>query len=305
MTPAVLIIANPTAGYRPPPWRDAVTRVLSELGPVDFVAPVSPVATTEVARSAEERGVPLIIAAGGDGTMHRVVNGLSSTSSHFGLLPVGTANDLSRHLGQPRSAVTAARAMLSGVFQDIDAIRINKDRVMTVGGVGVIAEAAIYGDYLKRRRPWMGALAYSGAALRVIAARGHDPIAGSFVANQATFGRYLRLPCESDNADGVCEVVTFAGGDRLRLVRGLASLFLGSSMPKNLAACITVSRTTLTFDREVPAFGDGENLSRAREFHISVERAAVRVRCARAAASEGTLAVQPGSVKMMAISSER
>ncbi len=303
MSAAVLIIANPSAGYRRPAWRTPVTEVLSSLGPVEFVTPGSAAETTAAARDAEQRGVPLIVAAGGDGTVHRVVNGLSSTSSHLGVLPVGTANDLSMFLGQSRSPVEVARAMLSGVFQDIDAIRINRVRVMTVGGFAVVAEAALEGDRLKRRWPWMGALAYTAAAVHVIAARGGDPVAGSLVANQATFGRHLRLPCDSVNNDGVCEVATFAGGRRWRLVRALMAMSFRVPMPTDAVACTTVSRTTLMFDNEVAAFGDGEDLGRGREFQIWVEASAVRVRCARAAASEGMLAVQAASVNVMAISS--
>ena len=133
MKPAVLIISNPTAGYHQPAWREPVTRILSSLGPVEFIAPDSPEATTAAARDAEARGIPLIVVAGGDGTVHRVVNGLSSVETHVGLLPLGTANDLAAHLRHPRAPEEAARAMLSGVFLDIDAIRINRARVITVG----------------------------------------------------------------------------------------------------------------------------------------------------------------------------
>lgn len=300
---SVLIIRNPQAGYHQPNWYEPVMRVLEPLGPVSCVVPASPEGTTEAARDAEARGVRLIVVAGGDGTVHRVVNGLTSVDTHVGLLPLGTANDLAEHLGVPRSPIAAARAMLSGVTIDIDAIRINRSRVLTVGGFAVVAEAALLADAMKRRRPWLGTMVYKLAAARVIAARGDDPVAGSFIANQATLGGHMRLPCASASDDGVCEVVTLAGGSRVRLARTLLAMTLGVPLPKDALRWISVARTTIEFDRDVPVFGDGEDLGVGRVFQISVESAAVRVRVARAAASEGTFAVQTGKVNVMAISS--
>lgn len=300
---SVLIIHNPSAGYHQPRWREPVTRVLEALGPVEYVMPSSAEGTTAAARDAEARGVDLIVAAGGDGTVHRVVNGLTSVNSHVGLLPVGTANDLARQLGVPHSPVDAAHAMLSGVFVDIDAICINRTRVLTVGGCAVIADAALLADRLKARWPWLGRSAYKLAAAHTILMRGGDPVIGSFVANQSCLGGSIHLPCESANDDGVCEVVTLHAGGRLRLARTFLAMTLGVPFAQGAVSSTSLYRTTLTFDREVAWFGDGEDLGVGRERQVVVEPRAVRVRIARAMASEGTLAVQTSSVKLMTISS--
>ena len=46
-----------------------------------------------LAREAAQEGVPLVVAVGGDGTLHETVNGLHGTDSVLGLLPFGTGND--------------------------------------------------------------------------------------------------------------------------------------------------------------------------------------------------------------------
>ncbi len=303
MSAAVLIISNPAAGVRQPAWREPVTRILSALGPVEFVQPGSPDATTAAARDAEARGVSLVVAAGGDGTVHRVVNGLSSVETHVGLLPLGVVNDLAAHLQQSRSPVEAAQAMLSGAFLDIDVIRINRVRVVTIAGFAVVANAVTLGDRWRRRCPWLGRSAYTLAAAATIVRHGGDPVGGSIVVNQPTFGGHLRLPFESRNNDGVCEVVTLHGGGRVRLARAWLAMATAAPAPTSALSWVSLSRTTLEFDRDVPVVGDGEDLGRGRDFQISVEHAAVRIRCARAAAGEALPALDPERVSALAISS--
>lgn len=280
--PAVLIIANPTAGYHQPAWREPVTRVLSQLGAVEFVTPSSALETTAVARDGADRGIPLIVAAGGDGTVHRVVNGVHGRQSQIGILPVGTGNDLAGHLAISSDPIEAARQMLSGAVADIDVIRINGRRVFTSGVFCAIAESAYLANRMKTRMPWLGSLSYRIAAAQVIALRGGDELAGVFVANLARLGGNLRLPSGSVPTDGVCEVAYLKGGSRIRLAQTLLALSAGRPLPDGALVWERVTNTTLTFDRDVMAYGDGEDLVTGRHFAVTMEPAAIRVRVAQA-----------------------
>lgn len=281
-TPAVLIIANPTAGYHQPAWREPVTAVLRQLGPVEFVTPGSALDTTAVARAGAARGIKLIVAAGGDGTVHRVVNGLSGHDTHIGILPVGTGNDLAGHLEIAADPVEAARQMVSGASTDIDVICINGRRVFTSGVFCAIAESAYLANRMKSRMPWLGSLSYRIAAAQVIALRGGDELAGVFVANLARLGGNLRLPSGSVPTDGICEVATLKGGSRVRLAQTLLALSAGRPLPPGALVWERVTSTTLNFDRDVMAYGDGEDLGADREFAIEMEPAAIRVRVKQA-----------------------
>jgi diacylglycerol kinase family enzyme len=61
----------------------------------------------------------LILAAGGDGTYHEVINGMRGSSVPLGILPMGTGNSLIRELGLPTNPVRAATAIRGGGVRPI------------------------------------------------------------------------------------------------------------------------------------------------------------------------------------------
>ena len=73
-----------------------------------------------LARAAAQRGVRLVVAVGGDGTLHEVANGVLGTGATVGLIPFGTGNDFARALGLYGSLETACTALTAGVVRHID-----------------------------------------------------------------------------------------------------------------------------------------------------------------------------------------
>ncbi|MGB1254085.1 MAG: diacylglycerol/lipid kinase family protein, partial [Candidatus Promineifilaceae bacterium] len=87
---------------------------------------------TELAASAVEAGFDTVMAAGGDGTIHEVVNGLigqsgSAATTPLGILPIGTGNDLSDMLNLSRDVEQAVQTIVSGRSRQIDIGRVTID----------------------------------------------------------------------------------------------------------------------------------------------------------------------------------
>lgn len=79
-----------------------VTAFLARSGwAVDRLEVSKPLEATERARDAARRGVKVVIAAGGDGTVHEVANGLVGTDTALGVLPAGTTNVWALQMGIP------------------------------------------------------------------------------------------------------------------------------------------------------------------------------------------------------------
>jgi len=125
----------------------------------------------ELARQALEKGIDLVVAAGGDGTLNEVVNGLSMDfgRARLGLLPLGTGNDFARTINVPADPKGAMEILLEGRSRRIDVVQATvggKSRwflnVSAGGFGGLVSEKA--GEAKER---W-GPLAYMRAAVDVL-----------------------------------------------------------------------------------------------------------------------------------------
>jgi len=66
---------------------------------------------TELAREFVEKGFPIVVAVGGDGTVNEVGRSLIHTSSSLGIIPIGSGNGLARHLGIPMNTKKAIKQL--------------------------------------------------------------------------------------------------------------------------------------------------------------------------------------------------
>src|SRR5436305_1820734 len=79
-----------------------------------------PGSAIKIAARCASDGVEIIAAAGGDGTLSEVLNGVIGTGAVLGLLPIGTGNDFSRTVGLYGSLPRAVDTLFAGVSRRID-----------------------------------------------------------------------------------------------------------------------------------------------------------------------------------------
>lgn len=97
---------------------------------------------TAAAAEAADRGFDIVIAAGGDGTLYEVVNGLAPKPRRpkLGILPLGTTNDFARALGIPRYWEYACDLIVHGYSRRIDVGMANDRCFINIGGGGSLTE---------------------------------------------------------------------------------------------------------------------------------------------------------------------
>jgi YegS/Rv2252/BmrU family lipid kinase len=117
------------------------------------------VSCSDAVREAVGRGYDLVIAAGGDGTVSAVANGLVGTDTPLAILALGTANVLARELGIPLDLDAACRlAADPHASRNIDAMRVGANCYLTQLGVGL--DAIMIRDTDREAKRRFGRIAY-------------------------------------------------------------------------------------------------------------------------------------------------
>ncbi len=115
---------------------------------------------TRAASEAVVSGFDLIIAAGGDGTLSEVINGMADHAVRppLGMLPFGTTNDLARALGIPRQWEQAAALIIGQQTRAIDIGKINDRYFINIAGGGSLTELTY--EVPSKMKTMLGQLAY-------------------------------------------------------------------------------------------------------------------------------------------------
>lgn len=277
----VCVLFNPKAGSagQLDAIREAVDRTL---GPdVLFIELGSKHVLERFARDDARMGFDLIIVAGGDGTVHAVVNGLEP---HFpavplAVLPLGTGNDFCRTLAVPLDPVAAVGVLRGGHARPIDVARVE-------GGLSGFMVNAATGGFSGRvatevtsdlKASW-GPLAYVrgavGPAVELPRYRvtlrldGGPPEAfdalNVVIANGRTAaGGFLVAPTASPE-DGKLDVVIVRAGDAFDLSVIAARLMHGDYLTDENVVHRLAASVELESDPPMPFSVDGEPAAAAK-----------------------------------------
>src|SRR5438046_4782092 len=149
--PLALLVVNPAARGVSATREDAIVGALSRGFAVELAETKRPGHATELAASAVEDGLGLVVVLGGDGTANEVANGLAGTGTAMAMLPGGQANILARALGLGRDPVTAARTLATRAGNEPEPIPLGRiDDRWFVSNCGVGFDAAIVREVERR-----------------------------------------------------------------------------------------------------------------------------------------------------------
>ena len=229
-----------------------------------------------MARQAAQAGAPLIVAVGGDGTLHEVVNGVLGSSSAVGLIPYGTGNDFARSLGLYGSLETACRTLTDGVVKRVDVGVIEgkgtegERHFLVLSGTGFDARTA---QTVNRGiRGLSGPLAYVWGAILTL--RDFQPFAltltldhepprktkAMFVsfANVETTGGGMKIAPGAHLDDGFLDVCLVAEVSKLTLLYQLSQVFSGRHLLHPAVSLLRAQTLTVDAAPPQPLLIDGE-----------------------------------------------
>ena len=175
-----------------------------------------------LAARAVSDGYRVIVAAGGDGTINEVVNGIGTSGSALGVLPLGTVNVFAQELGIPRQLEAAWALIQHGRPRTIDLARAESHGAVRyfiqLAGVGFDARAVRTASWELKKK--IGPLSYVWAGLKTlsvpharieVSANGNGSAAGVavLIGNGRYYGGRFTLFPKARMDDGLLDVCVF------------------------------------------------------------------------------------------------
>ena len=230
---------------------------------------------TRFAREAGESGVDLLIAAGGDGTMNEVVNGVAQTDwrGPVALIPLGTANDFALGLGVPEEVPTAFDVAVEGSDREVDLVRVNDRYFVNVSTGGVAAQAT--GETPSDTKQLLGPLAYLVTGVQKLPeleptpARFTTPDGEVYdgdvmmyaVGNGRRTGAGSLVTPEAELADGELDVMIVPGMTRMEFMALAPRIRSGTHVDHPDVTYFRTDRLTVECGGDLAVNADGESVS--------------------------------------------
>lgn len=174
-----------------------------------------------------------IVAAGGDGTINQVINGIGDSKIPLGIIPLGTGNVLAHDLGIPSNNVERAMEIINaGRIKEVDLGMVDGHRFILMAGMGL--DAHVVDSVSTTIKDLFGTMAYMPAALeqvikytptrvRLIFENGSEYATEAYavvVANCGSYAYNFKISKEAVFDDGLLDVLVFESAplSKLKLV---------------------------------------------------------------------------------------
>src|SRR5437773_2302468 len=221
-----------------------------------------------LARSAVEEGFARVVAAGGDGTVNQVANGLAGSNTTLGLLPMGTVNVFAMELGLPLHNLQLCWDIVEGANKRlVDLPRANGKCFVQLAGVGLDAQVVKETSLAFKRS--FGPLSYLISATHIAARQPpklfieseHTAVEeGSFVliGNGRLYGGPFPFFKHAIVDDGLFDVVVFKRLGYLEIVKYLQDVVFSSDIRVPEIEYFQTRQLRITSEQDVPLELDGE-----------------------------------------------
>ena len=275
----VKLIINPNADLgRAWRWAADLRPIVEEFGGADWTGTVFPTHAIELARTAAEEGYETVVAVGGDGTVHEIVNGLMQVPPEkrprLGVVPMGSGNDFAHNIGVQTRPELAMRQVFTGQSRKIDLFLIEEEHgrreyVDNTFGIGfdtvvtirsrkipvvrgfliyliAVIQTIILNHEATRMQITTDRESWDEDILMLVLCNGGREGGGFFVAPQAV----------SD--DGVLDYVSIKNVSRLMMFRLLPEVMKGTHGRFSVVQMGKFNKLTLKADRPLYIHADGE-----------------------------------------------
>ncbi|MEH6948488.1 diacylglycerol kinase [Peribacillus sp. Hz7] len=289
------LIYNPTSGREA--MKKSLPEVLARLEAAGYEASCHMTTgegdATRAAEIAIERGYDVVIAAGGDGTIYEVVNGLARAEKRpkLGIIPTGTTNDFARALHLPKSIEGAADIIADGHTMPIDIGKMNDKYFINIAGGGRLTELTY--EVPSKLKTMLGQLAYYIKGIEMLPSFKASEVTIEYdgklfegeimlflVANTNSVGGFEKLAPDASLNDGMFTLLILKKANLADFVRIVTLAIRGEHVhdknviyvKANRIKVTTKEKMMLNLDGEFGGVTPAEFVNQYRHFEVFIPR---------------------------------
>lgn len=242
---------------------------------------------SELAAAASKAGVPVVIAAGGDGTVNETARALCYTDTAMGIIPCGSGNGLARHLNIPMSPEKAIGVIADGRTDVIDFCTANGEPFFCTFGMGFDAAVS---DRFASRPDRRGLKNYVRAAVEVflryksqeytLSTSDGTLTKRAFIVaccNASQYGNNAFIAPRASLTDGLMDVTIIHRGTWLSHAMSGLRIMTGSLGESGSVSMIRTSDLHISRPIAGPAHLDGEVARLGKEIDVKCNHKALKV----------------------------
>ncbi|MCZ8519743.1 MULTISPECIES: diacylglycerol kinase [Paenibacillus] len=226
---------------------------------------------TLAAADAIERGFDIIIAAGGDGTLYEVINGMAEKDYRppLGIIPLGTTNDFARALNIPRNWEAAVDVILHQHARVIDVGKVNQRYFINIAGGGSMTELTY--EVPSKLKTMIGQMAYYMKGLeklprlrpielyiKTAEVELHEEVMLFLISNSNSVGGFERLAPDASLSDGLFDVLVLRKCNLAEFIRVVSLALRGEHLADPNVIYLQTKQIQVTSPDYVQVNLDGE-----------------------------------------------
>jgi diacylglycerol kinase (ATP) len=284
----IWFIYNPNSGARKlKGFEDLIMQNL-DLDKFDYIIQEtrSPKDAMRLASAAVQENFDIVVAAGGDGTINEVVQGMGNSPLMLGIIPIGSGNGLARHLEIPLEPEKAIRLINSLNTRTIDIASINGYPFASIAGLGFDARVANKYRKLKKR----GLYGYTRVVMTEFFRYRESEYILSFngqkitrkalllsIANSNQFGYNTIIAPTAQPDDGLLDLVIVKKFPVGEIPRVIGLLFTGKIDQSSYIESYKTTEVFIVRKRGKRVNIDGEAIKMGKEIFVRIQPAAIKV----------------------------
>lgn len=241
---------------------------------------------TELTKAAVERGVNVVVAVGGDGTVNEVGRALVHTDTAMGVIPCGSGNGFARHLGIPLAIKNAVEFINKAVPLKIDYGKINNRPFFCACGVGF--DALVSNDFAKGKQRGMFSyvkktlidwVTYNPEVYNIETSHTCRSIKAFVIAcgNASQYGNNAYIAPYASMRDGLLTISVMHPFTPLEVPAVVTQLFSNNLSNCGHTKTYNVEWVKITREKAGPAHYDGEPCEMEAELFIETVPAGITV----------------------------